>query len=61
MAPAAKVVPQVFDALKSALVELMLEIASVAVPGLVRVTVCALLVVPTDWEAKLRLVGLAAG
>jgi hypothetical protein len=54
-APAATVVPQVFVSAKSpeAVIDVM---DSPAVPELVSVTVCASLVVPSVWAAKVRLV-----
>ena len=65
-APAASDLPQVLPCAKLArLVPLttMMAILNVAVPVLLRVTVCALLVVFTDWMPKARLVDerLAAG
>ena len=65
-APAATELPQVLVCIKSpALVPVMarLEIVKAALPVLVRVTACAVLVVPTDWLPKERLAGarLTAG
>jgi hypothetical protein len=55
VAPAATDVPQVLLAAKAP-VAAMEEIMRGAVPELVRVTIWAELVVPTVWEAKVRLV-----
>jgi len=59
---AARPEPQVLVSEKSPLT-VMLEIASVALPGLLRVTLCGLLLVPTACEANTKDVGerLAAG
>ena len=59
-ASAATLVPQVFVCVKSAAstpVTLMLVMLSVAVPLLVRITVCAALVVDTNCSANVRLAG----
>src|SRR5258708_1637278 len=61
LAAAATLVPQVFVCTKSLLcapVTVMLVIVKLAFPVLVRVTVCAVLVVPTDSAAKGRLPGV---
>ncbi len=52
--PAFNLEPQLFTCEKSPLA-VMLLIFKVAVPGLVSVTVCGVLVVPTSWLPKLRL------
>ncbi len=56
VAPAATLVPQLLVWAKSpeAAIEVM---ASAAVPVLLTVTACAVLVVPVVWDAKVRLVG----
>jgi hypothetical protein len=51
LAPAPTVIPQVLVCEKSPLAA-MLEMLSVAVPVLLRLTDCAALVVPTSWPAK---------
>lgn len=63
LVPAAKVVPQPLEMLKSAEfvpVKLTFDRVNATDPELLSVTVCALLVVPTVWEANVRLLGLAA-
>lgn len=62
LAPAAREVPQASDCEKSPLVEKPVRV-NAAVPVLVRITSCAVLLVPTFWLAKLRLAGdnFAAG
>jgi hypothetical protein len=58
--PANTLDPQVLVSAKSAEfvpVIVMLVMVSVVVPILLRVTVCAVLVVPTVWLEKVRLVG----
>ena len=62
LAPAARVLPQVPVSEKSARfppVICILILLNPAVPRLVKVTVCGLLVVPTDWLPKFRLLGLS--
>jgi len=54
--PALMLLPHVFVWLKSPLATMLL-IASVAAPELVRMTLWALLLVPTCWEAKVTLGG----
>ena len=66
LAPAATLEPQVFVWAKSPALApetAMLVMLKAAVPELVRVTVCAALVVATAWPANVRLVGdrLATG
>jgi hypothetical protein len=53
LAPALTEVPQVLVWEKSPLA-VMLEMVSEALPVLVRVTVCAALLVPSIWAAKVR-------
>ena len=62
LAPAATVAPQVFVWVKSPLAAMLLML-SVALPGLVSVTLWAGLVLPTNWLPKPRLVAerLTAG
>lgn len=62
LAPPASVLPQVPVSEKSARfppVIWILILLSPAVPRLVKVTVCGLLVVPTDWLPKFKLVGFS--
>lgn len=54
LAPAAKLLPQLFDETKSPLA-VMLVSTRVVVPVFVAATVCGRLVVPTVWLAKFRL------
>lgn len=56
-APAATLVPQLFVCVKSPLA-VILEIVSAPLPLLVKVTVCAALVVPMDWLPNVTVVEL---
>jgi hypothetical protein len=58
LAPAATLVPQLFVAAKSPLAA-MPEIVKAEPPVFARVIVCDVLVVPTVWLAKLKLVGVS--
>ena len=62
VAPAARVLPQLFVWLKSPVIPILLMV-SVAVPVFVNVTLCAALDVFTSWSAKVKVAGdkLATG
>ena len=55
LADTASVAPHVLPVVAKSPVGRMLVMLNVAVPVLVKVTVCALLVVPTSWLLKVRL------